>query len=376
MGVSASEGPQIIGIIGTGNISAAYLKIARDLNLFRVKAVTDMDSARAAEVAAEYGVQAMTLEGLLADPEIIAVVNLTPPGAHADVSLKALNAGKHVYSEKPLAVEREDGQKIMNLAAAKGLRVGCAPDTVLGAGIQTAREVIDAGRIGRPVAANAFMMGSGPESWHPNPDFFYQRGAGPLFDMGPYYLSALVTLLGGVQKVSATTTKAFEQRPITSQPRAGEFITVNTPTHVAANLTLDGGAVVTLITSFDVPGSDVPRIEIHGTGGTLSVPDPNTFGGPLRIRLRGEKDWTDIPLTRPFADNARGIGLADMLAAAPGQPHRAGGDLALHVLDVMHTILESAGQEKTLAPRTTAERPAPLDAPPAWFTVPAPVGGD
>ena len=364
--------PQVIGIIGTGNISAAYLKIARDLGLFRVKAVSDMDAARAAEVAAEYGIQAMTLDELLADPEIVAVVNLTPPGAHADVSLKALNAGKHVYSEKPLAVEREDGQKIMDLAASRGLRVGCAPDTVLGAGIQTAREVIDAGRIGRPVAANAFMMSSGPESWHPNPDFFYQRGAGPLFDMGPYYLTALVTLLGGVQKVSATTTKAFEQRPITSQPRAGEFITVNTPTHVAANLTLEGGAVATLVTSFDVPGSEVPRIEIHGTEGTLSVPDPNTFGGPLKIRLKGEKEWTEIPLTRPFRENSRGIGLADMLDAdASGGTFRASGDLAMHVLDVMHTILESAEQEKTLTPRTATPRPAALDAQPGWFAAPA-----
>lgn len=364
--------PQVIGIIGTGNISAAYLKIARDLGLFRVKAVSDMDAARAAEVAAEYGIQAMTLDELLADPEIVAVVNLTPPGAHADVSLKALNAGKHVYSEKPLAVEREDGQKIMDLAASRGLRVGCAPDTVLGAGIQTAREVIDAGRIGRPVAANAFMMSSGPESWHPNPDFFYQRGAGPLFDMGPYYLTALVTLLGGVQKVSATTTKAFEQRPITSQPRAGEFITVNTPTHVAANLTLEGGAVATLVTSFDVPSSEVPRIEIHGTEGTLSVPDPNTFGGPLKIRLKGEKEWTEIPLTRPFRENSRGIGLADMLDAdSDGGTFRASGDLAMHVLDVMHTILESAEQEKTLTPRTVTPRPAALDAQPGWFAAPA-----
>ncbi|MBB5377190.1 putative dehydrogenase [Deinococcus metalli] len=364
---------QVIGIIGTGNISAAYLKIARDLGLFRVKAVSDMDTERAAAVAAEYGVQAMTLEDMLADPEIVAVVNLTPPGAHADVSLAALNAGKHVYSEKPLAVEREDGQKIMDLAREKGLRVGCAPDTVLGAGIQTAREVLDAGRIGRPVSATAFMMSSGPESWHPNPDFFYQRGAGPLFDMGPYYLTALVTLLGGVQKVSATTTKAFEQRPITSQPRAGEFITVNTPTHVAANLTLDGGAVATLITSFDVPASDVPRIEIHGTEGTLSVPDPNTFGGPLKIRLKGDKEWTEIPLTRPFADNSRGIGLADMLSAnAAGGAHRASGDLAFHVLDVMHTILESAEAERTLTPRTRVERPAALDVQPAWFTTSQP----
>lgn len=361
--------PQKVGIVGTGNISAAYLQIARDLGLFDVKAVTDVDMARAAQVASANGIQAMTLDEMLADPEIVAVVNLTPPSSHAQVNLAVLNAGKHVYGEKPLAVERADGQQIMNTAKARGLRVGCAPDTFLGAGIQTAREVLDSGRIGKPVAATAFFMGSGPESWHPSPDFFYLRGAGPLFDVGPYYLTALVHLLGSVQKVSALATKASETRLITSQPRHGERIPVETPTHIAANLSFEGGAVATLIASFDIPASDTPRIEIYGTEGTLSVPDPNTFGGPLKIRLKGEEAWTDIPLARPFAENARGIGLADMLHAhTTGATHRASGELAFHVLDVMHTILESAEAERTLTLQSRAGRPEPLPVKPDWYT--------
>jgi len=364
----STQQPPKIGIIGTGNISAAYLKIARELGVFEVAAITDLDMARAEQQAAEHGTQALSLEALLAHPDIVAVVNLTPPAAHAQVSLSILAAGKHVYSEKPLAVEREDGQAILKAAQERGLRVGCAPDTFLGAGLQTARELLDAGRIGRPVAATAFMMGSGPEAWHPNPDFFYQRGAGPLFDMGPYYLTALINMLGGVSKVSGSAVKALEQRTIGSGERQGQSIQVNTPTHVTAQLTFEGGAAATLITSFDTPASDLPRIEIYGTTGTLSLPDPNTFGGPLKLRLAGEREWQSIELTRPFQDNARGIGLADMLSAiSSGTPQRASGDLAFHVLDVMHTVLEAAEQERTLTLGSRVERPAALSAQPEWL---------
>ncbi|WP_216326916.1 Gfo/Idh/MocA family protein [Deinococcus aestuarii] len=357
-----------IGIVGTGNISAAYLKIARELALFEVRAVTDLDLGRAQAQAAEYGTQAMTRGDLLADPEIVAVVNLTPPAAHAEVSLAALRAGKHVYSEKPLAVEREDGRAILREAEERGLRVGCAPDTFLGAGLQTGRELLDAGIIGRPVAATAFFMGSGPEAWHPSPDFFYQPGAGPLFDMGPYYLTALINMLGGVTRVGGSAVKAFEERVVGSGARQGERIRVNTPTHVTAQLGFGGGQAATFIASFDTPASELPRIEIYGTEGTLSLPDPNTFGGPLRLRRRGDEEWETVDLTRPFQDNARGIGLADMLdAISRGTPHRASGELAFHVLDVMHTILEAAEQERTLTPTSHAERPEALPAQPAWF---------
>lgn len=360
--------PHPIGIIGTGNISAAYLKIAREFDLFEVRAVTDLDLSRAQAQAAEYGTRAMTRDDLLADPEIVAVVNLTPPAAHAEVSLAALRAGKHVYSEKPLAVARQDGQAILREAGARGLRVGCAPDTFLSAGLQTARELLDAGAIGRPVAATAFFMGNGPERWHPSPDFFYQPGAGPLFDMGPYYLTALVNMLGGVTQVGGSAVKALEERTIGSGARQGERIPVTTPTHVTAQLGFGGGQVATFIASFDTPASDLPRIEIYGTEGTLSLPDPNTFGGPLRLRRAGDEEWETVTLTRPFATNARGIGLADMLdAIAQGTPHRASGDLAFHVLDVMHTVLESAQEGRTLNVDSHAERPEALAVQPGWF---------
>ena len=357
-----------IGIIGSGNISSAYLKIARELGLFRVAGITDLDPSRAQAQASLHGSRALGLDELLSDPEIGAVVNLTPPGAHAAMSLAALNAGKHVYSEKPLAITREDGQAILEAARARGLRVGCAPDTFLGAGLQTARELLDAGRIGRPVAATAFMLGSGPESWHPDPEFFYQPGAGPLFDMGPYYLTALVNLLGSVTQVGGSAVSAQTERMIGSGARQGQRVPVQTPTHVTAQLTFEGqqpnaptnGPVATFIASFDVQASELPRIEIYGTAGTLSLPDPNTFGGPLRVRGAGEDHWETIELGRPFQDNARGIGLADMLeAVGRGVPHRASGELAYHVLDVMQTVLDAAAAERTMPVHSRVDRPSP-----------------
>lgn len=365
-----------IGIIGAGNISGAYLKIAREFGLFRVAAIADLDPARAQAQASAHGTRAVGLEDLLADPEIVAVVNLTPPAAHAATSLAILNAGKHVYSEKPLATSRADGQAILAAARARGLRVGGAPDTFLGAGLQTAREVLDAGLIGRPVAATAFMLGSGPESWHPDPDFFYQPGAGPLFDMGPYYLTALVHLLGGVTHAGGSAVRAHAERVIGSGARQGRRVPVHTPTHVTAQLTFGpdaahpaaAGPVATFIASFDVQASELPRMELYGTAGTLSLPDPNTFGGPLRVRHAGQDQWETVPLTRPFQDNARGIGLADMLAATErGGPHRASGELAYHVLDVMQTVLDAAEAGRTRAVDSHADRPAALDARPTWL---------
>ncbi|MDV6375608.1 Gfo/Idh/MocA family protein [Deinococcus arenicola] len=362
-----------IGIIGTGNISSAYLDIARKLGIFRVAAITDLDPARATAQASAHGSRAVSLPELLADPDIVAVVNLTPPVAHAAMSLAVLNAGKHVYSEKPLATTREDAQAILQAAQSTGLRVGCAPDTFLGAGFQTAREVLDSGVIGRPVAATAFMMGGGPEGWHPDPEFFYQPGAGPLFDMGPYYLTALVNLLGGVTHVGGSAVQAHSERVIGSGPRQSQRVPVQTPTHITAQLGFgadegESSPVATFIASFDVQASELPRIEIYGTEGTLSLPDPNTFGGPLRIRRTGAETWENIELTRSFQDNARGIGLADMLDAINnGQPHRASGELAYHVLDVMQSVLDAAEARRTLKVQSRAERPAPLSAHPEWL---------
>ncbi|WP_407542660.1 Gfo/Idh/MocA family oxidoreductase (plasmid) [Deinococcus radiomollis] len=357
-----------VGIIGTGDISAAYLRAARDLKLFEVAAITDLDTLRASARGEEFGVAVLDLPDLLNRSDLSAIVNLTPPAAHAGVSLDILRAGHHAYSEKPLAVTLEDARTLLAEAQLRGLRLGCAPDTFLGAGLQTVREAIDSGLIGRPVAATAFFMGSGPEAWHPNPAFFYQPGAGPLFDMGPYYLTALVNLLGPVVRVSGSAVRAFSERVAGHESRLGECIAVDTPTHVTAQLEFGAGMVGTFIASFDVPGSELPRIEIYGTSATISVPDPNTFGGPVRIRRLGSRTWEELPITRPYAENSRGIGLADLLSAADrGAPHRASGELAGHVLEIMHRTLESAEVGRPLAVESRPERPAALPPTPEWL---------
>jgi len=352
-----------VGIIGCGYISGVYLRNLLRFDHLRLAACADLDPARAQARAAEFGLRACSVEALLADPEIHLVVNLTVPQAHAAVSLAALAAGKHVYSEKPLAVTRPAGAELLALAAERGLFVGCAPDTFLGAGLQTCRDLMDAGAIGQPVGATAFMGIPGHESWHPDPAFYYQPGGGPLFDMGPYYLTALVHLLGPVRRVAGAARVTRPQRAITSQPRAGTLIPVNTPTHIAGLLDFANGAIATLVTSFDVAAHSLPPLEIYGTGGTLLAPDPNAFGGPVRLRRAGEPGWTEIPLARAYAENSRGLGVADLARALhSGRPPRAGGALAYHVLDVMEAVLESGLREESVALLSTCARPTPLPA--------------
>ena len=354
--------PLAIGIIGAGNVSSQYLNAAKFFSAFSVAAIADLELSRAQARAAEFGVEkALTVDDLLADPEVELIINLTIPNAHAAVSQRILAAGKSVYSEKPLGTVREDAKPILDLAERQNLRVGCAPDTFLGAGLQTCRKLIDDGWIGEPVGATAFMLSRGMEMWHPDPAFFYAPGAGPLFDIGPYYLTALVNLLGPVAKVSSTAKTTFSERMVTSQPNFGSKISVTTPTHISALLSFESGAVGTLMTSFDVWASELPRLEVYGTEGTLSVPDPNTFGGPVRIKRGGASEWTTLPLTHGYTQNSRGLGVADMAQAlASGRPHRASGTLAYHVLDIMQSILEAAEAEKTLTLSSRAERPAPL----------------
>ena len=350
--------------MGAGKISGIYLQNGAIYDGLEVVAVADLLVERAEEQARAHGVpRACSPEELFADPEVEVVLNLTVPAVHAEVSLAALEAGKHVYTEKPLAVDRGDGEKMLAAATDGGLLVGCAPDTFLGGGLQTCRKVLDEGIIGEPVAVTAVMMTHGPEDWHPNPDFFYQPGAGPMFDMGPYYLTALTTLLGPVRRVSGSARATFPEREITSQPLAGTMITVNTPTHVAGVMDFEGGAVGTLVTSFDVWSEEHSRIDIYGTEGTLSVPDPNTFGGPVRVWRSGDDSWTDLPLTHPYTENSRGLGLADMAQALrSGRKHRASGELGGHVLDVIHAFLDSSAGGRHVEVESTFDRPEPLTA--------------
>ncbi len=354
--------PVRIGLVGCGTISAIYLKNAQRLTAFDIVACADIVPARAHARAAEYGVpKASGVADLLADPEIEIVLNLTIPNAHAEIALAALEAGKSVYNEKPLAISRADGRRMLERARAKGLRVGCAPDTFLGGGIQTCRKVIDDGGIGQPAAAVAFMVNHGPEHWHPDPDFYYQTGGGPMFDMGPYYLTALATLIGPVRRVTGSARITAPERIITSEPKRGTAIHVGVPTHIAGVMDFASGAVGTIITSFDVWGSTVPRLEIYGTEGTLSVPDPNTFGGPVRLNRPREQGWEDVPLTHPNAENSRGIGLADMAAALrSGRPHRASGELAYHVLDLMHAFHDASDAGTHITVTSACEPPAPF----------------
>lgn len=353
-----------IGIIGCGNISAAYLRTVKAFSILEAVAVADIDPARAVARAQEFGVpRACSVQELLADPTIQIVVNLTTPQAHTEINLAAIEAGKHVYTEKPLAVTREDGAQILAAARTKGVRLGCAPGTFLGGGLQTCRKLIDDGAIGRPVAASAFMMSHGHESWHPDPAYYYKIGAGPMFDMGPYYLTALTTLLGPVSRVAGCAGIQIGERTITSQPKYGEKIIVETPDHVVGSLNFVSGAIGTIITTFATWRSQLPRIEIYGTDGTLSVPDPNTLAGPVAICKASDKEWTEVALTHGHADgrNMWGIGVAEMAhSIVAGRPQRVTGDQAYHVLDVMQAFLDSSLSGQYYEVKSTFTRPTPL----------------
>ncbi|MFC4302175.1 Gfo/Idh/MocA family protein [Cohnella boryungensis] len=353
-----------VGIVGCGNISDIYLTNCRAYDALEIVRLADIDLERASAKATQYGVpDAGTLAELLSDPTVDIVLNLTIPAVHAEVSLAALEAGKHVYSEKPLATTMEDGRRILELADSKGLRVGVAPDTVLGGGIQTCRKLIDDGAVGQPVAATAFMMTGGPERWHPNPGFLYEIGAGPMFDMGPYYLSAFITLLGPIRRVTGSAVISYPERVIASQPLYGQKIQVQTPTHISGVLDFVGGATASLITSFDVKGgTSLSSIEIYGSEGTLLVPDPNTFGGLVKLRKPGpDQAWQELTLTHAYTDNSRGIGLLDMaLSIREGTPHRATGEVALQVLEAMHGFHIASREERHYRMQSLCERPLPM----------------
>ena len=351
-----------IGVIGCGVISGAYLTAPKGFPILEIRGLADMNPAAAEARAKEFGLKAMRIDALLADPGVEIVLNLTIPKAHVAVGLQALAAGKHVYSEKPLGVAFKDGKRLIDLAAKKKLRVGSAPDTFLGGAHQTCRRLIDSGKIGTPVGGTAFFMCPGHERWHPAPDFYYQKGGGPVLDMAPYYVTDLVNLLGPVTRVQAMTSMPRKTRTITSQPRSGEAIPVEVPTHAAGTLEFVSGALVQMSMSFDVPAHRHLPIEIYGSKGTLIVPDPNRFGGAIEYAAERDK-WIPLKTELPYADgNFRSIGLADMAhALRSNRPHRASGALALHVLEVMEVFDRSAKSGKAIAITTRPERPAPLE---------------
>src|SRR5215472_5500007 len=350
-----------VGLVGAGYISRTYLAHAADFGL-EVVAVADLDPERARSAAEEHGIAGVaTVDELPHRADVDVVLNLTVPAAHAEVTGAAIAAGRHVYVEKPLAVRRGDGLRLVEAAADAGVRLGAAPDTFLGDGIQTCGRLIDSGVIGEPIGGAVVMACHGHESWHPSPEFYYQAGGGPLMDMGPYHITALVALLGPVRRVSAASRASLAERTIGSGPRAGTRFPVEVPTHIVGALEFASGAIVSLLMTFDVWAARLPPFEVFGTEGSLDGPDPNTFTGPVMVWRASHGEWEPMPLHQSGRPQTRGLGLADMMAAVTaGRPHRASGDLALHVLDVMSGLLESAALGRHVTVSTSCSRPEPI----------------
>ena len=369
-----------IGVIGCGVISDIYLKTCQRFEILDVVACASLDDTQSRMKAQQFDIPRIgTPDELIQDPDIDCILNLTIPAAHAAISTRALEAGKHVYSEKPFATTFEDGRKILELAQAKGLYVGNAPDTFLGGRLQTCRKLIDEGAIGRPTGISAFVGTHGVERHHPNPDFYYQDGGGPLLDLGPYYLTALISLFGPVKRACGLAKRTFEKRMIESQPRYGEFMNVEIDTHICGLLEFGSGVIGPLMTSFDVWDSQLPRVEIYGEEGTICIADPdpvdgaNIFGGDVLIKTRetarwnyrprveGLDDWDVAENTHKFNEDSRGLGLADMAyAVRDGRPHRANGEMAHHVFEVMAGILESARTGEYCVLESACRKPSPL----------------
>lgn len=355
-----------VGIIGCGNISTAYLELAGMFKGYEILAVADINLDNAHAQASKFGVRAHSVDELLAADDIDLVINLTIPAAHAEVSRKILEAGKHVYSEKPFVLTLQEAQDLATVAQANNVRIGSAPDTFLGSSHQLARSLVDDGAIGTVTHGAAVVMSSGMEDWHPNPDFFFQKGGGPILDLGPYYICNLVQMLGPVKAVTSFTGSAHARRTIRNGPRDGESVPVETPTTIHAVLSFESGAIITLLASWDVWASNHPIMELYGTEGTMNLPDPNFFGGELTITERAKppvvKTW-DHPFAVPnFEDNQanyRGAGLADMaLAIAQDRPHRCNDAFATHVVEVMTAVLEAGETGQVMAMKTRCERPA------------------
>lgn len=364
--------PHGVGVVGLGVILDAYLTTLTEHPGIRVAAVADLDASRAEAVAARLpGTRASTVDELLVADDVETVLDLTTPGAHAQVALACAANGLHHYGEKPLAATLDDARAVVDAAQRAGVRLGCAPDTVLGTGVQTARAVVDAGLVGQPTGAVATWVSPGHEAWHPNPDFYYLPGGGPLLDMGPYYLTSLVHLLGPVVAVTGSAGRLRDTRTIASGPRAGEVIPVGVATHVAGTLEHADGAISTVTVSFDAAGSRARPIEVYGTEGAVAVPDPNTFGGEVELLTRGGT-WETVAPRAGFVDSSRGVGLLEMVGAvglggAPDEA-RASGALGLHVMEIMTGLLDSAetGQRTTITSAPRRPELVPLTPQATW----------
>lgn len=367
--------PLRVGIVGIGNISGIYLKTLGAYRSTEVVAVADLDQSRAEKAAADNGIGlALSPEALVGHPDVDLVLNLTIPKAHGPVALQAVRSGKHVYNEKPLATDLGEAQLLISEAKKAGVLVGCAPDTVLGSGIQTARAAIDAGMIGEVVGAQAAMMGRGPEPWHPSPEFFYKPGGGPMLDMGPYYLTALVTLLGPIVRTSGFTRASFPTRTVGSGPLQGSIIQVETPTHFVGAAEFGNGAIASINVSFDVYHADVKHpITIYGSEGSMHVPDPNNFSGAVLVRRHDEAEYRELPVVHGHRENSRGLGVLDLAhAVQEGRAPRASGELALHVLEAMLSFERSSIEERHIRLENTVTRPEAMSADAYADEVPTP----
>ena len=362
-----------IGIIGCGNISTSYLRLAPLFKGLEVRAVADINMEAAKARAAEYGTKAQSVEDLLANKDIDIVINLTIPDAHYPITKRILEAGKHAYSEKPLVLTLEQGTTLRDLAASKGLKVGCAPDTFLGGAHQQARAILDSGRVGEIIAGACAVQNHGMEAWHPNPDFFFLPGAGPMLDLGPYYVANLINMLGPVKRVGALTSIPEKERTIANGPRLGEKVPVKTPTNIHALLEFVSGATIQLSTSWDVWHHRRNHFEMYGTEGTLYVPDPNFFGGKVEVAAKDGTVEVVTPWAHPFGvanqenakhgplANYRTAGLADMAVAhMEGREHRCSLERTLHGVEVMTSCIISGETGKFIEMTTTCTRPQAL----------------
>jgi predicted dehydrogenase len=350
--------PARVGIVGCGVISRTYAANNAAFDTFDIVACADLETARSAVIAADFGLEAIGVDELLRSDAIDVVLNLTPPAAHASVTRAALEAGKHVYSEKPLGTTVEEARDLADLAESCSLCLGCAPDIFLSGAYQKARALLDDGAIGEPLAVSAAMLSGGQETWHPDPDIFFRDGAGPLLDMGPYYVTAIVSLLGPVRRVAGFASTFVRERIIEIGPRRGERFTAETPTHISSMLELSSGATAMLVATFESPGHYASTMLVHGSEGELALPDPNGFNGRMQIRRR-RGDWKAVTYPSRGDADARGLGLHDMVEAiADERAPRASARLATHVVDVARSILDSCDTGTAVVVGSTAERPA------------------